>query len=336
MATNARARTRIAHLGCGVGAAAVLAFIANGSPMLAARAGEPARWAAPQRLPQTAAYRYDVSVRIRAVIFSITRNGVGAARIVRGTSRDGARSYELLIGSDPARTPMGINRWGYIAETVDGSAAQLVGVMTESEEQTVADATASVKGQAGNHRFKAILGSVDGREASALVVRAGFPENFTFRDVETVLARLPEGSPTARLRIPDGTHPGFLGAVADIVHASVETFSRLACEAPARTSSLARARLRQFGDRHPAAVPDDAGGRRGADGVPEIPGRGRVRTSGPFRRAGVLPSGRPAPSQVVRPRSTESQTLHIGRSREQQRHADDNADAVGQAEQVAP
>jgi hypothetical protein len=226
MATNERARTRIAHLGCGVGAAAVLAFVANGSPMLAARAAEPARWAAPQRLPQTAEYRYDVSVRIRAVIFSITRNGVGAARIVRGTSRDGARSYELLIGSDPARTPMGINRWGYVAETVDGSTAQLVGVMTESEEQTVAEATASVKGQAGNHRFKAILGSVDGREASALVVRAGFPENFTFRDVETVLARLPEGSPTARLRIPDGTHPGFLGAVADIVHASVETFSR--------------------------------------------------------------------------------------------------------------
>lgn len=171
-------------------------------------------------------YRYSLTARVNCLIFHITRPDVGSARVIRTLSADDARDYELLIGSDPERAPMRINRWGYIAETVRRGSARIVGVMTESDEQTAEAARASVQQAGGRHPFKAIRATVANGEAVADVLRVTFADNFTFRDLNSVLSRLPaEGRAKAPLRVPDGTSPGFLTALDDLLHASVEAWN---------------------------------------------------------------------------------------------------------------
>jgi hypothetical protein len=51
--------------------------------------------------------RYRMAARIRPLlVFWITRENVGGARIVWLRRDDGMRGWELLIGSDPLRAPM--------------------------------------------------------------------------------------------------------------------------------------------------------------------------------------------------------------------------------------
>jgi hypothetical protein len=181
------------------------------------------RWTALPRLPATGDYRYTLTARVRPLlVFWITRPDVGAARIVRSETSAG-RSYELLIGSDPQRAPMGLNRWGYVAEATQDGVSHLIGVMTESAEQSVDQARAALDGQRGaQHAFKAIRATVADGAATAQVIRVLFDQDFTLRDVEGVLTRLPEGGEaTARIRVPAGADRGFLAAVAELIHADV-------------------------------------------------------------------------------------------------------------------
>jgi hypothetical protein len=96
--------------------------------------------------------------------------------------------------------------------------------MTESNEESVDQAKAALNRKAGSgHAFKAIRASVADGEARAQVVRVAFAQDYTLRDVDTVLKRLPEGGePTARVQVPGGTRPGFLVALADLIHENVE------------------------------------------------------------------------------------------------------------------
>jgi hypothetical protein len=170
-----------------------------------------------------AVYSYALNARVHVLLLRVKRSGVGAARVVREAWPDGRRSFELLIGSDPDKAPMHINRWGYISETVRGNTSSVVGVMTQSDEDSVESARASMQAQkAGSHPFKAIRATVAGGRASAEVLCVNFEQDFTFRDVHAVLARLPAvRAPSRSLEVPEGTSPGFLGALADLVHDSV-------------------------------------------------------------------------------------------------------------------
>jgi hypothetical protein len=200
-----------------------------------------ARWTGTPRLPVAGDYRYTLTARVRPLlVFWISRPNVGAARIVRGQAANSARSYELLIGSDPDKCPMRLNRWGYVAESTQDGTSRLVGLMTESNEESVEQATAALNQRPqGRHPFKAIRASVANGEASAQVVRVAFDEAFTLRDVEKVLGRLPEGGePTARVAVPAGTSPGFLAALAQAIHAGAEAFRTSGVAARGRSQAF--------------------------------------------------------------------------------------------------
>jgi len=175
----------------------------------------------------TAQHHYTMTGRVRPLLlFWIGRSDVGEATVTwRG--EPGALGYELLIGSDPERAPRRINRWGYIAEEMRGGDARVIGVMTESEEESIEDAEAGLKKQAnGQHAFKVIHASVNGGQARSVVTTIGTPEDYSFRDVRTLL-ELAEGDSSEATRrvvqLPAGTRPGFLSALAELVHAAVES-----------------------------------------------------------------------------------------------------------------
>jgi hypothetical protein len=168
-------------------------------------------------------YHYSMAARIRPLLlFWIGRSGVGDATVTRQRTPERTR-YSLLIGSDPDRAPRRINRWGYIEEDIQGAAAQVIGLMTESDEESLEQADANLRTQAaGRHPFKVIRATVDGDRASSMVTTIAAPQDYTARQIGAALDLVRRESPagTSRaLRLPPGTRPGFLAALTDAMHA---------------------------------------------------------------------------------------------------------------------
>ncbi len=63
-------------------------------------------------------YNYIVTAGIRFLLFWVSRDDVGHGYIRMGTLPEDPETemVELLMGSDPAKAPLGVNRWGAAAE----------------------------------------------------------------------------------------------------------------------------------------------------------------------------------------------------------------------------
>ena len=171
--------------------------------------------------------RYRMSAGIRPLlIFWIRAGNVGGARIRWRDAGDGRRGYELLIGSDPRRAPRRINRWGWEREDLGPEGATLVGLMRKTDEDSLEEAKTELGREGtGGYVYKVIRSHVaDGRvRAENTLLRV--PRDYTYRELaelqslaasaDVSKARLREGS------LPEGTWPGFLFAVADLVDRAV-------------------------------------------------------------------------------------------------------------------
>jgi hypothetical protein len=175
----------------------------------------------------TTEWHYALTARVRPLLFWISRENVGGARIAWTEGADGSRTAELLIGSDPARAPMRINRWGYIGERVAGPTAEILGVMTTSDEESIGQAKAGLAGQRGAHAFKAIHGGLKDGVAYSTVMHLLLTDDFTYRDAEELFRQLPQaGGVTRRKDVPAGVEPGFLFAVKGLLHEIVGGYNR--------------------------------------------------------------------------------------------------------------
>jgi hypothetical protein len=160
-------------------------------------------------LPVVAEHRYRMLARVRPLLVWISREDVGDARITRRNDGAGSMGFELLIGSDPARAPRRINRWGYLAEQVAGGQATVLGVMKQSNEQSIEEAEGRLTAESGSgaHLFKAIRSTTaDGRTSAAITILR-VQNDLTYRDVESLLAMVPGSgnSPMRTLTLP-GRH----------------------------------------------------------------------------------------------------------------------------------
>ncbi len=183
-------------------------------------------------------HHYEINARVRPLLlFWIGRSGIGDAVLTR---REGPAeaAYSLLIGSDPDRAPRRINRWGYIDEQIQGTDATLIGLMTESDEDSIEQAEANLRKQAGDRTFKVIHATIDGDQARSVVTSVDAPSRYSFREVNAVLdlARSKPSQAKARvIRLPAGTRPGFLTALAEVMHAHVtqwRTSARIVSRGP--------------------------------------------------------------------------------------------------------
>ena len=164
-------------------------------------------------------HHYTIGGRVRPLLFWIGKEDLGDAVITRKRDSDSA-AYALLIGSDPDRAPRNINRWGYISEEVRGTEATLVGLMTESDEESVDQAEANLRSR-GDRTFNVIHALVAGGEARSVVRSVAAPSTLTLRQVDTLLEladRKGSDGETRVVRLPAGGRPGFLTALADLLH----------------------------------------------------------------------------------------------------------------------
>jgi hypothetical protein len=183
---------------------------------------------APQQASREVDERYyTLTARVRLLFLWISRAGVGAGRIAWSEGDSGTRGLALLIGSDPERAPMKINRWGYILEQVSGSAAELVGIMTEAEEQSIEQARSNLERSGAVHSYKAIHSRLQDGTVQSSISYMKLAEDFTYREVDALLQRVPqEGVRVRRLSLPDGAESGFLFAVRSLVDESVAACRR--------------------------------------------------------------------------------------------------------------
>jgi hypothetical protein len=160
---------------------------------------------------------YTVSGRARPLLIWTGRRDVGHAQILRRQATTG-HHFALVIGTDPDRAPMHINRWGYIAESSCHTQTGVVGVMTESDEATIDEAKTKVSDPSAHNLFKAIRMTITEGEARSETVDLLRPEPFSYRDLDTVLRLLPASGTTGRLAIEQDVMTGFLAAIDDLLH----------------------------------------------------------------------------------------------------------------------
>ena len=214
-----------------VGAVAVLvAALFSGAQGRAVSAPAPVRSvpAAVTPAPElTGQHHYMMSARVRPLLlFWIRRSNVGDAIVTRAATPQEAR-YSLLIGSDPDRAPRHINRWGYIEEKIRGDAATVVGLMSSSDERSVEEAEKNLRMEgSGVHPFKVIHATIDAEQSRSVVTTVGAPADYSFRQVRALLALASNGGTALQprvVRLPRGTRPGFLTAIAEMIHAQADS-----------------------------------------------------------------------------------------------------------------
>ena len=174
--------------------------------------------------PVTAEHRYRLSAAIRPLLFWIGKSNVGGARITWRADGDRRRGYELLLGSDPARAPRRINRWGWVREDAEGPRATMTGLMNRSEDDSLDQAKAGLQSQ-GSYLFKLNRARVEDGKAHAEATTLYAPEDYTFRQLGELLGFADGAKPVPRVRtgaLPPETRPGLLFALADLVSAGVE------------------------------------------------------------------------------------------------------------------
>ncbi|NWG13330.1 MAG: hypothetical protein HXY20_07340 [Acidobacteria bacterium] len=126
--------------------------------------------------PSHEQYDYVVSASVRLIFFWLSRDDVGQGYIRAGPhpAGDGAERLELLMGSDPRKAPMRINRWGAATEVYRGSdcSGAFFGFMKSSEGQSVSEMKAELSREAESrkHRFAGTLVRQDRNRSVAVVV----------------------------------------------------------------------------------------------------------------------------------------------------------------------
>jgi hypothetical protein len=173
----------------------------------------------------TTEHRYRLSAAIRPLLFWVGAKNVGGARIVWRHDGEGRRGYELLLGSDPARAPRRINRWGWVREDKDATGATMTGLMNRSEDDSLAQAKAGLQGSKDGYLFKLNRARVEGRGVRAEATTVYAAQDYDFRQLGELLRFAEEAKPVPRVRtgaLPPGAHPGLLFALADLVRAGVD------------------------------------------------------------------------------------------------------------------
>jgi hypothetical protein len=169
-------------------------------------------------LPVLRTHEYVMSGSVRPLLFWMTRDDIGLARIIWRKGAGSARGYELIVGTDPARAPRRVNRWGLISEDVQDSGGSLLAIMTGSSDTSYEKESAAAS-SGGGAEFNAIRSRAEDGIAKWALLNLRAPSNFTVHEAGKLLeyaSRAPERQRSLR-RMPPESRPGFLVAVDDLL-----------------------------------------------------------------------------------------------------------------------
>lgn len=179
----------------------------------------------PTPAPVVRIHRYRLAGSIRLLLFWIRRDDVGLARVVWRADGHGHRGYELLVGTDPARAPRAINRWGYIAEHGDGGSTWVLAVMSRADDGSLAEVQSAAERDAPDTDFRAIQSQITGGSATSRLARVRTPAALDIHGLDRLLPRVEAetaSAPACTTGLPSGVSGGFLSALAGLVDRSLD------------------------------------------------------------------------------------------------------------------
>jgi hypothetical protein len=133
------------------------------------------------RLPLVSEHRYRLVGKVRLLLFWISADDVGGARMTWRLDGEDGDELALLIGSDPDRAPRRVNEWGYIREQVRGDDARVFGVRTITDADSLEAARATLDGRDGRAVFGAICSRVTAQDMTSAVATVTGPADVTWR-----------------------------------------------------------------------------------------------------------------------------------------------------------
>jgi len=174
--------------------------IAEPSPAANREIAEALGWM--RNAPKSAAsFAYVMTARVRLLLFWAGKDDVGGGYIRRGYSPEDRRqeSIQVLFGSDPAKAPKAINRWGagtevlwhqHAAEAGSGAddvvSSAFFGFMKSSKGKSAAEMQEELRHEKdkGEHQFTGILSRVDSRRAVSVVVPLSSQTDFNLHQYQ--------------------------------------------------------------------------------------------------------------------------------------------------------
>lgn len=161
-------------------------------------------------------YNYTMTARLHLLFFWVGKDDVGGGYIRRGVSQDDARQefFQVLFGSDPAKAPRAINRWGAGTEISwherpvpssdadDVTASAFFGFMKSSQGKSAGEMQAELQREreSGEHSFTGILSRVEPSRALSLVVPLQSETDFNLHDYD-------RAQPVMLQRLTDSARP---------------------------------------------------------------------------------------------------------------------------------
>jgi hypothetical protein len=219
-------------------------------------------------------FDYVMTARVRLIFFWTGKDDVGGGFIRRGVSKDDPRQelLQILFGSDPAKAPRAINRWGAGTEVVwhkeapttaakgdDVVSSAFFGFMKSSKGKSVSEMQEELKREKdhGEHQFTGILSRVDPGHAISLTVPLASEVDYTlhqYAEAEPVmLEKLSSSERPARvLENPAGCARAgeFLGTVAELLDSALQNHG-----APLSLCYVYDAQVNTLKIEHAASVP---------------------------------------------------------------------------------
>jgi hypothetical protein len=169
-------------------------------------------------------YQYVMTGAVRLGLFWISRDDVGLGTIRTGRNAAGHEFIHLVIGSDPDKAPMGINRWGLATEVLDATSAESVffGLMKPSNNASPAAARRDAAQAGGERWFQVLIGRNRSGSAVSVGKLIALSHEFTVKEApavqEAALSHLEgEADPRVADGGPCGRCPGFLFSVRELI-----------------------------------------------------------------------------------------------------------------------
>lgn len=168
---------------------------------------------------------YRIVGKVRVLFFWVSADDVGGARITRRVGENN-QSIALLIGSEPARAPRGVNEWGYIREDTVGDVTTIFGIRTAADrDESLDQAEARRTTPSRMTELGVLCSTVSPLEASSRTTTLYVGRDVTYGAVDSVLGALEESARWKELHTAraDGIAPGFLTALDVLMRSSAAT-----------------------------------------------------------------------------------------------------------------
>jgi hypothetical protein len=217
----------------------------------ASRADEPALREAAGWIEQAARpgagadaeYDYEMTCKIRLLLFwaGLDDVGEGYIRIGKASGAPGEQVFQVLFGSDPAKAPRAINRWGAGTEVLRGegpddpkASSAFLGFMKSSKGQSVGGMQQELarENSGGQHAFEGIISRVDDNRAIAATVPFISAKDFTlhqYSEAETAALNQLEAGQDRKIKHLEGASQegcerasGFLSTVEQLIDDAVD------------------------------------------------------------------------------------------------------------------